>query len=152
MNVLFNDVMTVYNYRQNKNTEKNTEKDTWKRTVVKGVQWRHNRKELSTSNNEQNLTRAESITVDFSRDYGNMAQYVPPHEFKRMPDEEISGYWTLDAKEGQDVLVLGISEYEIGRDCRLLELSDLFQYTATVTAVSDNRNMPRLKNIKVVAE
>ena len=33
MNVLFNDVMTVYNYRQ----DKNTGKDTWKRTVVKGV-------------------------------------------------------------------------------------------------------------------
>lgn len=148
MNVLFNDVITVYNYRQNKDTGK----EIWKRTVVKGVQWRHNRKELSTSNNEQSFSRAESITVDFTHDYGNMAQYVPPHEFRRMPDEEISGYWTLDAKEGQDVLVLGISEYEIGRDCRLSELSDLFQYTATVTAVSDNRNMPRLKNIKVVAK
>lgn len=148
MSVLFNDVITVYNYRQNKDTGK----ETWKRTVVKGVQWRHNRKELSTSNNEQSFSRAESITVDFTHDYGNMAQYVPPHEFKKLPDEEISGYWTLDAREGQDVLVLGMSDYEIGTDRRLSELSDLFQYTATVTAVSDNRNMPRLKNIKVVAK
>lgn len=148
MNVLFNDVMTVYNYRQ----DKDTGKDTWKRTVVKGVQWRHNRKELSTSNNEQSLPRAESITIDFTHDYGNTAQYVPPHEFKRMPNEDISGYWTLDVKEGQDVLVLGISDHEIGRDCQLSELSNLFQYTATVTAVSDNQNMPRLKNIKVVAK
>lgn len=148
MSVLFNDVITVYNYRQNKDTGK----ETWKRTVVKGVQWRHNRKELSTSNNEQSFSRAESITIDFTHDYGNMAQYVPPHEFKKLPDEEISGYWTLDAREGQDVLVLGMSDYEIGTDCRLSGLSDLFQYTATVTAVSDNRNMPRLKNIKVVAK
>lgn len=148
MNVLFNDTMTVYNYRQ----DKDTGKDTWKRTVVKGVQWRHNRKELSTSINEQSLPRAESITIDFVRDYGNTAQYVPPHEFRRIPDGEISEYWTLDIKEGQDVLVLGISDYEIGTDCRLSELSDLFQYTATVTAVSDNRSVPRLKNIKVVAK
>ena len=41
---------------------------------------------------------------------------------------------------------------EIGTDCKLSELSSLFQYVATVTAVSDNRHMPRLKNIKVVAK
>ncbi len=51
-----------------------------------------------------------------------------------------------------DILVLGISDYEIGTDCKLSELSRLFQYAATVTAVSDNRHMPRLKHIKVVAK
>lgn len=148
MNVLFNDAMTVYNYRQNRETGE----ETWHRTVVKGVQWRHNRKELSTSGNTQSFPMAESITIDFKRDYGNAAAYLPPHEFRRLSDEEITKYWTLDAKEGQDVLVLGISEYEIGADCGLSQLSELFQYTGTVTAVSDNRNMPRLKNIKVVAK
>lgn len=148
MSILFNDTMTVYNYRRNENTGM----ETWKRTVVRGVQWRHNRKELSTKNNEQSFSRVESITVDFGRSYGNETRYVPPHEFRRLPDEEIAGCWTLDAKEGQDVLVQGISEYEIGTDCSLSELYSLFQYAATVAAVSDNRNMPRLKNIKVVAK
>lgn len=147
MSTLFRDTMTVYNYRK----DKDTGEETWHRTVIRGVQWRHNRRELSASNNVQTVSRAESITIDFGHDYGN-AEYIPPNEFKARQDGEIDGFWTLDISEGMDVLVLGVSEYEIGKDCRLSELAGFFQYTATVTAVSDNRNMPRLKHIKVVAK
>lgn len=147
MNVLFRDTITVYNYRKNRDSGE----ETWHRTVVRGVQWRHNRRELTTSNNVQGLSLAERITIDFAHNYGN-DRYVPPHEFRKMQDTEISGCWTLDASGGMDILVLGVSGYEIGTDCRLSELSGLFQYVATVVAVSDNRNMPRLRNIKVVAK
>lgn len=147
MSALFKDTMTVYNYRR----DKNTGKEQWQRTVVKGVQWRHNRKELSTSNNMQSVSRAESITIDFRHNYGN-TEYVPPNEFKAMQDDEAGEFWTLDVSEGMDILVLGISGYEIGKDCRLSDLKGLFQYAVTVTAVSDNRNMQRLKHIKVVAK
>lgn len=147
MNVLFRDTITVYNYRKNRDSGE----ETWHRTVVRGVQWRHNRRELTTSNNVQGLSLAERITIDFAHNYGN-DRYVPPYEFRKMQDTEISGCWTLDASGGMDILVLGVSGYEIGTDCRLSELSGLFQYVATVVAVSDNRNMPRLRNIKVVAK
>ncbi len=147
MNVLFRDTMTVYNYRKNKDSGE----ETWHRTVVKGVQWRHNRRELVTSHNVQELSVAERITIDFKRNYGN-AQYISPDIFRQMQDTEIEDCWTLDASKGMDILVLGISDYEIGTDCKLSELSSLFQYAATVIAVSDNRHMPRLKHIKVVAK
>ncbi len=71
MNVLFRDTMTVYNYRKNKDSGE----ETWHRTVVRGVQWRHNRMELVTSHNVQELSVAERITIDFKRNYGN-AQYL----------------------------------------------------------------------------
>ncbi len=147
MNVLFRDTITVYNYRKNRDSGE----EMWHRTVVRGVQWRHNRRELVLTNNVQGLAVAERITIDFAHDYGN-DRYIPPHEFRQMQDTEIAGCWTLDASGGMDILVLGVSDYEIGADCRLSELSGLFQYTATVAAVSDNRDMPRLRNIKVVAK
>ena len=147
MNVLFRDTMTVYNYRKNKDSGE----ETWHRTVIRGVQWRHNRRELVSSNNVQELSVAERITIDFGHNYGN-ARYISPDQFRQIQDTEIGNCWTLDASHGMDILVLGISEYEIGTDCKLSELSRLFQYAATVTAVSDNRNMPRLKHIKVVAK
>lgn len=147
MSVLFRDTMTVYNYYK----DKKSREERWHRTVVRGVQWRHNRKELTVSKNEQSVSRAESITIDFGHSYGN-ARYVPPNEFKAMSEEEIASCWTLDVEDGMDVLVLGISRYEIGQDCRLSDLPGLFQYVATVTAVSDNRNTRGLKNIKVVAK
>lgn len=148
MNILFRDTMTVYNFHR----DKTTGAEKWHRTVVKGIQWRHNRNELSVSNNVQSIAKAEHITIDFGHSYGNTAHYIQPCEYKSVPEEEIAKYWTLDTSEGMDVLVLGESEYEINVDCKLSELSKYFQYTVTVTAVSDNRNMPRLKHIKVVGK
>jgi len=48
--------------------------------------------------------------------------------------------------------VLGISENEITKGRELSEVKEDFQYVVTVTAVSDNRNRPRLKHIKVVGK
>lgn len=92
----------------------------------------------------------ERITVDFRRTYGNKP-YLAPNEYRKLSPEEAAGYWTLDAKTGQDVLVLGETEIEINREYRIRELEKDFQYMGTVSAVSDNRNRPKLKNIKVVA-
>lgn len=147
MSVLFTDTMTVYNaYR-----DPDTEKEIWNRTVVKGVQWSHNKSEIATSNGVQTEHKVESITIDFNRNYGNKA-YLPPNEYKNLSAEECKGCWTLDAKTGSDVLILGVSDKEISNQYRLSDLQKDFQYAVTVTAVSDNRNRPRLKNIKVVGK
>ena len=50
------------------------------------------------------------------------------------------------------MLVLGESDKEISRSYKLTDLQDDFQYAVTVMAVSDNRNRPRLKTIKVVGK
>ncbi len=147
MSVLFTDVMTVYNYHR----DLETEKETWTRSVVRGVQWSHNKSEVTTSGSVQTENKVEKVTVDFQKKYGNKP-YLPPQEYAKLPDEEREGFWTLDAKLGKDIMVFGVSEQEISREYRISRLSEDFQYVATVTVVSDNRNRPRLKNIKVVGK
>lgn len=147
MSVLFTDTMTVYNYHR----DPDTEKETWLRSVVKGVQWSHNKTEVTTSGNVQTESKVESITIDFQRSYGNKP-YLAPTEYAKLPEEEAGNYWTLNAKTGQDVIVLGVSDKEISRTYKLSDLQKDFQYAVTVTAVSDNRNRPRLKTIKVVGK
>lgn len=147
MSVLFTDTMTVYNYHR----DPDTEKETWLRSVVKGVQWSHNKTEVTTSGNVQTESKVESITIDFQLNYGNKP-YLPPTEYAKLPEEEATNYWTLNAKTGQDVIVLGVSDKEISRPYKLSDLQNDFQYAVTVTAVSDNRNRPRLKTIKVVGK
>lgn len=125
--------------------------ESWNRTVVTGIQWRHNRLEVSQSGGVQTQNRVESITVDFRHTYGNKP-YLPPNEYKKLSAGECVGYWTLDAKSGQDVLVLGIAAQEISSEYKLSELMKDNQYAVTIAAVSDNRNRPRLKTIKVVGK
>lgn len=145
MSVLFTDIMTVYNYHR----DPETDKETWIRSIVRGVQWSHNKTALTTVNGVQTETKVESITVDFQRWYGNKP-YLEPQEYRKLLAEEAAKYWTLDAKSGQNKLVLGESDREIADGYRLLDLAEDNQYVVTVTAVSDNRNRPRLKTIKVV--
>lgn len=147
MSVLFTDIMTVYNFFRNPDTDT----ELWNRTIIKGVQWSHNKSEVSTSNGVQTESKVERITIDFTRAYGNKA-YLPPNEYRKLSSEEVTAYWTLDAKTGQDMLVLGESNHEISQQYKLSDLQKDFQYAVTVTAVSDNRNRPRLKNIKVVGK
>lgn len=147
MSVLFTDTMTVYNCYRNPDTER----EEWSRTVVNGIQWSHNKSEVSTSNGIQSENKVESVTIDFQCAYGNKP-YLPPHEYRKLQSDERSNYWTLDVKTGQDVLVLGASDKEISKGYRLEELTEDFQYVITVTSVSDNRSRPRLKNIKVVGK
>lgn len=147
MSVLFTDTMTVYNYLR----DPDTEKGVWLRSVVKGVQWSHNKTEVVTTGNVQAESKVESITIDFQCGYGNKP-YLPPTEFAKLTAEEAESYWTLNAKAGQDMIVLGESDKEISRAYKLSDLQDDFQYAVTVAAVSDNRNRPRLKTIKVVGK
>ncbi len=144
-NVLFTDVMTVYNYCRNE------EHEGWSRSVVRGVQWSHNKTEVSVSDGVQSEGKVERITVDFSRGYGNKP-YLPPNEYRKLPPDRCGDYWTLDAKTGQDILVLGETTQEISRQYRISALKNDSQYAVTVAAVSDNRNRRLLKQIKVVGK
>lgn len=142
---LFTDVMTVYNHFY----DEAAETDLWQRTVIRGVQWSHNKARTTISGGAMTEKRVESITIDFQRNYGN-AQYLDPMAFEATEDK--TGFWTLNSRDGQDVLVLGEADREIGRDYRISSLKRDFQYCGTVTEVSDNRNRDFLKHIKVVAE
>lgn len=144
MNALFRETMTVYNYsRDTDGTER------WRRTVVRGIQWRHRKKDVTVKDQVATETRVESVTVDFRRQYGNK-QYIEPDEYKMLDSAQKEAYWTLDDKSEKDVIVYGERTEEISEEYRLSALMKDYQYAVTVTSVSDNRNRRGLKNIKVV--
>ena len=138
--MLFTDTMTIYNhYKENG-------KDLYKRTVLKGVQWAHNRVQTTTNGGVQNEVKVESVTIDFGGKYGN-EEYINPIDFKKESDH--TGHWTLNSKDGQDIAVLGIGA-EITDTYTIKNLKADFQYHGTVAEVSDNRNRTFLKTIKAV--
>ncbi|MFW5677104.1 MAG: hypothetical protein ACOCNL_12700, partial [Acetivibrio ethanolgignens] len=83
MSILFTDTMTVYNFFR----DSASEKEIWNRTVVEGVQWSHEKIEISTLNGVQTEKKVESITIDFQKDYGNKP-YLPPNEYRKLSAEE----------------------------------------------------------------
>lgn len=131
--MLFTDTMTVFNQ---------IEEGVWKRSIIKGVQWAHNKLETITSGTTQSQQRVESITVDCGRDYGN-PKYVDPITYANLANKD--GYYTFDTRNGQDMCVLGVCD----EDLTPKEIKQRFQYFGIVERVSDNRNRDYLKNIKV---
>lgn len=144
MSVLFNETMTVYNYsRDADGTER------WRRNVVRGIQWRHRKKDVTVKDQVATETRVESVTIDFQCSYGNKP-YIEPDQYKRLDSAQKEAYWTLDDKSEQDVIVYGDRTEEISEEYRLSSLMKDHQYAVTVQSVSDNRNRRGLKHIKVV--
>lgn len=140
---IFTDKMTIYNHYKDADG-----KDCWNRTIVKGVQWRHNKKELSMSGKVQTETCVESITIDFKGLYGNKA-YIEPRNYEK--DENKGNYWTLNSEDGLDIVILGEITQEIAGDYKLSNLKEDFD-CRTIVSVTDNRNRDFLKHIKVVAK
>lgn len=148
--MLFTDVATIYNHYTTFSTAStDVDVDMWKRTVLKGVQWSHNKVQTSVNGEILTQNKVESITFDFGKDYGNDA-YIDSIGFKALTDK--SGFWTLDNKDGLDVIVLGECDKEIGSNYAISDLANDNQYLGTVVEVSDNRNRTFLKNIKVIAK
>lgn len=143
MSVLFNETMTVYNFSLEDGVEK------WRRTVVRGIQWRHGKREVTVKDQVATESRVESITIDFQRSYSNKP-YVEPDRYRKLPAAEKDTCWTLDDRTEKDVLVYGEHTEEISKEYRLSSLMKEYQYAVTVKAVSDNRNRRGLKHIKVV--
>lgn len=146
MSVLFTDVMTVYNYYKDADG-----KDSWQRTVIRGIQWRHSKKELMVSKGVQSEELVESITINFACNYGRPV-YIEPVKYRALPDAGRAAYWTLDDKQGLDIMVLGEITEEIISEEDILHLQKLCQYVVTVSKVADNRNRGRLKHIRVVGK
>lgn len=143
--MMFTESATIYNHYLDDQGE-----DCWSRTVVRGVQWRHGKKEIITTNNMQNVEITESITIDFNRNRGNK-RYVPEKEYKRLSESQKRLCWTLGTADGLDIIVPGEVRQEILPEYPLKEFRR--EYDAyTVTRVSDNRNCTYLKHIRVVAK
>lgn len=141
----FTDTMTVYNYRRE------TDGEHWYRSVIQGVQWRHGKRRVTAKDGVFTDEPEESITIDFGRQYEDNKPYLDPMEYQKLPAEQAAGYWTLDSRNGMDVVACGEVLQEVNADYGISRLRK--EYPAfIVVAVSDNRNRPRLKHIRVVAK
>lgn len=117
--------------------------------MVRGVQWTHGKRQVSVVNGIATESIVESVTIDFDRSHPGRLPYMEPLAYANLPREAAGKYWTLDQQSGMDYLVLGASDLDIKKPA---ELRESFQYQGAVSSVSDNRNRPRLKTIKVVVK
>lgn len=138
MRNFFTDVITVFNYIPDENT--------WHKSIIRGVQWTHYGHKVSIVDGVVVHKEEECITIDFERDYGNPS-YVEPVLFEGLENKK--GYWTLNAKDKKDIVVLGAVTEEISSGL-LSRLRSKNQYCGVVAAVTDNRNRRRLKHIEAV--
>ena len=145
MSILFTDKVTVYNHSFDKDGN-----DQWIRHVIKGVQWAHNRINVSIGGNVATTAYIESLTFDFESNYGNPS-YIEPNLYEALTDSEKAAVWTL-TPDGGDIVVLGETTQGITGSADIDTLRGLFQYVNAVKAVTDNRNRPRLRTIKAVVE
>lgn len=132
--------MTVYNCIQTDSTE------SYQKTVIHGAQWHAKNKSVNTTNTTQTPSTGVTVSFDFSHGYGN-PEYVDALTFQKLASH--SGYWTLDEKSGQDVIVLGECDYDITASHTLRELRRQTLDIGTITAVKDTRNRTMCRKIEV---
>nr|DAP38688.1 MAG TPA: hypothetical protein [Caudoviricetes sp.] len=135
---IFTDTITVYNHLPD---------DRYQRTVVKGVMVTGKTVKTVTADGKVNLAATVNITIPESAVCER--KYLPKHEFRKLSDAE--NYWTLDDAGNLDVIVRGEVAVEITDEYRIKHLRADYD-CVTVAEVSDNRNKPRLKHIKVVCK
>ncbi len=135
---VFNDTITVINYY----TDSLTKVDKWHKTVLTGCMWR--RKTTKTVNdNKIQIDDSVSVTIPYREGY------LPPKQYAKMPNDEMSKYWTLNADNNLDIIVLGTVKEEISDSFTITDVKRNYDEVATISAVSDNTNMNHLKHWKV---
>lgn len=139
INPLFCDTVTIYNHVLIDRV------DRWEKTIIKGVQW--TRRQINTMNDSGRnvVTEKTLITIPITANSGGRG-YVLPSDFARAADR--SKVWTLNAANGNDLVVRGACDAEITQDYTPAQL--IKDYGAvSITVVRDNTAPGILKNWKV---
>ena len=135
---IFTDTITVYNHLPD---------DRYQRTVIKGVMVTGKTVKTVAADGKVNLATTVNVTIPEAALCDR--KYLQKHDFRRLADT--SEYWTLDEAGNLDVIVQGEVTTEITDEYRIKHLRTDYD-CVTVASVSDNRNKPRLKHIKVVCK
>lgn len=137
MQDLFVSSITVVNYYK----DALTREVTYQKTYLEGVMVRK-KVETAPTNNTLNTTDYYSITIPF-RD-----GYIDPYNYARLPNDQMSDYWTLSTED--DLIILGQYEDEITE----LDIADLLKRNdvGIIRSVSDNTTVPSLKHWRVIAK
>lgn len=137
---LFSDIVTVYNRIRDGRT------DTWQRTVLRGVQVRENASDAFGNDGVSKPKRTLSVTIPSTVDAEAGRRYLMRDVFQA--EESKPSFWTLDALGGLDVIVPRECCVDVDESHSLDVI--IKEGGAVVLAVTDNRNRPLNKHIKVV--
>ena len=77
---------------------------------------------------------------------------MEPIQYGTLSAEERAVSWTLNSKNGLDIIALGEVSEEISSEDDIDSLRKKYPYVVVVSSVADNRNRPRLKHIRVVGK
>lgn len=102
------------------------------------------RKKVDTSPTNDTLNTIDYYSISILYQDG----YLKPYDYRQLPNDQMSKYWTLDTEE--DLIILG--EYTGVIDettySKLLKRDDV----GVIRSVSDNTTVPLLKHWKVIAK
>lgn len=120
---LFNDTVTIFNKRMNKETA------VWDKTVVNGVQW---------SDHDEKNENAGRVSVGH---YANIT----------FPEGTYDGL-ILNAANEEDAIFYGVIDAVIEdiKGHRITDIMKQYPKSGRIKSVNDNSNRDFLKNIKVV--
>lgn len=137
---MFDDVVTIINHYY----DAKTHEDKFHKTVLTDCMWRQ-KTTKTVSNNQIQVDDAISLTILY-RD-----GYVEPNQYLKLTDEEQGNYFTLNADNNMDFVVLGKVEEEITDITSIQNLRKNYTW-ATIIGVSDNTMVDCLKHWKVTAK
>ena len=106
----------------------------WRQTTTKTV-----------SDGKLEVDDSISITIPYRNGY------LPPKQYAKLPNDQMSQYWTLNSNDNLDVVVLGDIKADLTSDYTLTDLRKDYD-VYTVSAVSDNTLVEYLKHWKVTAK
>lgn len=102
------------------------------------------RKKVDTSPTNDTLNTVDYYSISILYQDG----YLKPFDYKQLPNDQMSNYWTLDTEE--DLIILGEYTDQIDETIysKLLKRDDV----GVIRSVSDNTTVPLLKHWKVIAK
>jgi hypothetical protein len=138
LSMLMADTVTVYNCRSFK--EGAAVKSRWDRTVISGVQWKEAANRNVSPGGISMTDYSVSIIIPADARIEDGKNYIRPDLYASLPIEDVS-CWTLDFKQGKDVVVRGLCRQEIGDQYTITQLKKDYP-ACDIKAVSDNRSHP----------
>lgn len=135
--MFFNDTITIYNH-YTENYE-----DKWNRKILTGCMWRKT-KSKSVSDGKINTEYNISITIPYT------SGYVEPKEYEKLEDK--TNYWTLNADNNLDTIVLGAVEKELTENYTITDLRKDYEHVTVISQVANNELVDYLKHWKVICK
>lgn len=135
---MFNETVTIYNYRKEDGVEK------WYRSILENCcQWNETQQKNISSDRKIDVAQSVDLRIIDSK---LKKPFKALKEWQALTDEDKPNYWTVDHKSNLDIVVLGSVETEVTDDYTITNIKKDFDCVATVSMFSDYTKSRGLKN------